>query len=227
MGTSMKTAVFLQVRLDSSRLPEKALKIIEDKTVIEHAMLSLRNIPLNDYVVVTAEGDQEILAPMAEKCGFTVFAGDRKDVLKRYIDAGRFYTPDIIIRATGDNPLVAWEPAAQLLKFLKESATVDYTAMLGIPVGCGVELFRRESLEKAYPLTDESYDHEHVTPYIYNNPDSFSLYYHKHHPHMTQRVTLDTIEDYNGIQSIFNELYKGKTIPFIKLKDYLNSNDKQ
>lgn len=223
----MKTAVFLQVRLDSSRLPEKALKKIKGLTVIEHAMLSLQHIPLNDYVVVTAEGDQEILAPLAEKCGFSIFAGDRKDVLKRYIDAGRHYSPDIIIRATGDNPLVAWEPAAQLLQFLRESPTVDYTAMLGIPIGCGVELFRRESLEKAYPLTDESYDHEHVTPYIYNNPDSFSLFYHQHNPHMNHRVTLDTIEDYNGIQYIFEKLYKGKTIPFNELKDYLNSNDKQ
>lgn len=221
----MKTAVFLQVRLDSSRFPEKAIKIIEDKTVIEHAMLSLKNIPLNDYVIVTAEGDQDVLAPLAEKCGFTVFAGDRQDVLKRYIDAGREYSPDIIIRATGDNPLVAWEPAAELLQFLKESPAVEYTAMLGIPVGCGVELFRRESLEKAYPLTEKSYDHEHVTPYIYNNPDSFSLYYHQHRPQMSQRVTLDTEEEYRRIQKIFKALYDGRTIPFNKLKDYLNTDD--
>lgn len=223
----MKTAVFLQVRLDSNRLPEKALKVLKGLSLIEHAMLSLKNIPLDDYVIVTAEGDQEILAPIAKKCGFSIFAGDRQDVLKRYIDAAKLYTPDIIIRATGDNPLVAWEPAAQLLEFLKGSTTIDYTAMLGIPIGCGVEIFRRISLEKAYSLTDESYDHEHVTPYIYNNPDLFSLYYHKHNPHMSQRVTIDTIEDYNKIQNIFNELYRGKSIPFIKLKEYLNSNDKQ
>ncbi|MDC7234125.1 MAG: hypothetical protein PQJ58_12900 [Spirochaetales bacterium] len=227
MGTSMKSAVFLQVRLDSSRLPRKALKVIEGKTVIEHAMLSLRNIPLDNYVIVTAEGDQTELTPLAEKCGFSVFAGDRQDVLKRYIDAGRVYEPDIIIRATGDNPLVAWEPAAELLAFLKNQEETDYTAMLGIPVGCGVEIFRRRALEKTFPLTEAPYDHEHVTPYIYNNPEVFSLYYHRHLPELTQRVTLDTVEDFIRISCIFRTLYRGSTIPFESLKDYLISNDTQ
>lgn len=221
----MKTAVFLQVRLDSSRLPEKALKIIENSTVIEHAMRSLKKIPLDDYVIVTADGDQHILSPLAQEYGFQVFAGDRQDVLKRYIHAGERYSPDIIIRATGDNPLVSWESANTLLQYLKENPSVDYTAMLGIPVGCGVEVFRRRSLEKAYPLTKKSYDHEHVTPFIYNNPDIFSLYYHQHTPSMSQRVTLDTEEDYKNIKKIFKALYSGDTIPFSALKDYLNSHD--
>ncbi|MDC7240549.1 MAG: hypothetical protein PQJ50_09335 [Spirochaetales bacterium] len=221
----MSSAVFLQVRLDSNRLPRKALKKIKGLTVIEHAMISLKNIPSENHVVLTAEGDDRILEPLARKRGFSIFAGDRQDVLGRFIEAGRLYKPDIIIRATGDNPLVAWEPAVQLLQFLKDNPVTDYTAMKGLPVGCGVELFRREALERSLLKTDKPYDHEHVTPYIYNHPADFSLYYHEHLPFMENRVTLDTEEDYRKISSIYSSLYRGGSIPFTELKEYLIKND--
>ncbi len=221
----MTSAVFLQVRLDSNRLPGKALKTIEGKTVISHAMASLKNIPCNHHVLLTAEGDEKVLEPLAHKEGFSVFAGDRQDVLGRFIEAGRLYNPDIIIRATGDNPLVAWEPAVQLLQYLKDNSVTDYTAMKGLPVGCGVELFRRRALEDTLPRTEEAYDHEHVTPYIYNHPAEFSLCYHEHIPFMENRVTLDTEEDYRKISRIFSELYRGQTISFTRLKEYLIQHD--
>ncbi|MDA3956985.1 acylneuraminate cytidylyltransferase [Oceanispirochaeta sp.] len=221
----MKKAVFLQVRLDSSRLPQKALKIIQGRTVIEHAMLSLRYLNLDDYVIVTAPGDDTVLQPLAEKCGFKVFTGDRSDVLNRYIEAGRFFKPDIIIRATGDNPLVAWEKASLVISEIENENSIDYMAMKGLPLGCGVEVFKREALERAYSLTDNPYDHEHVTPYLYRNPDQFNIQYMNHAPPMNHRVTLDTIEDYNRISKIFSDLYHATTIDFESLKEYLLQND--
>ena len=44
MGTAGMTGVFLQVRLSSSRLPRKALRLLAGKTVIEHAMDSLSRV---------------------------------------------------------------------------------------------------------------------------------------------------------------------------------------
>ncbi|QEN07502.1 hypothetical protein EXM22_05675 [Oceanispirochaeta crateris] len=221
----MKKAVFLQVRLDSHRLPQKALKLIDDKTVVEHAMISLKNLDLDNYVIVTARGDEKDLKPLADRCGFEVFAGDRQDVLKRYIEAGRLYEPQLIIRATGDNPLVSWEMASKVIKDFEQDDCPDYMAMKGLPIGCGVEVFKRDALEKSYPLTESNYDHEHVTPYIYNNPDMFSLKYLNHNPPMNQRVTLDTLEDYKNISYIFSQLYEGKTIDFCRLKEYLLNHD--
>jgi len=223
----MKSAVFLQVRLDSSRLPGKALKTIAGRTVIEHAMASLKNIPADDFVLVTADGDESRLAPYAERMGFDLYAGSRNDVLDRFIQAGRLYKPDIIIRATGDNPLVAWEPATEVLERLKKQPATDYMAMKGLPLGCGVEVFRRAALEQAYSRTEDAYDHEHVTPYLYRNPDRFRLEY-LHTPadmEKDYRVTLDTRDDYYSIKRIFDHIYRGTPVPFDELTGYLKRND--
>ena len=218
----MKTAVFLQVRLDSTRLPRKALKKIEDHILAEHAMLALKELDLDHHVLVTARGDESILAPYAQACGFETYAGDRDDVLDRFIQAGRLYKPDLIIRATGDNPLVAIDPARRVLEAISANPGCDYCAMKGLPLGCGVEIFRREALEKAYAESDDPYDHEHVTPYLYRNPDLFTLRYLQHNPPMEEhRVTMDTENDYLRILKIFKELYGGTPLSFDRLKEYL------
>ncbi len=222
----MNTAVFLQVRLDSSRLPRKALKPIADRVLAEHAMRALRKLDLDHYVLVTASGDETVLGPYAEACGFEIFAGDRDDVLDRFIRAGRLYKPDLIIRATGDNPLVAIEPARTVLETIGKDPGCDYCAMRGLPLGCGVEVFRREALETAYAETEDPYDHEHVTPYLYKNPERFNLRYLQHDPPMEEcRVTMDTEEDYFEIRELFKALYRGGPVPFDRLKEYLLRHD--
>ena len=218
----MRTAVFLQVRLDSTRLPRKALKPIADHVLVEHAMLALRDLDLDNHVLVTADGDETVLGPYAEACGFEIFSGDRDNVLDRFIKAGRLYKPDLIIRATGDNPLVAIEPARQVLALISSDPDCDYAAMKGLPLGCGIEIFRREALEKAYAESEDPYDHEHVTPYLYRNPELFRLRYLENNPPMEEkRVTMDTEDDYIRIQGIFGKLYKGRPVSFYDLKDYL------
>ena len=44
------TAVFLQVRLGSTRFPRKALAELAGRTVIEHAMHALREVPADRHV---------------------------------------------------------------------------------------------------------------------------------------------------------------------------------
>ncbi len=222
----MKSAVFLQVRLDSRRLPRKALKILGDKSLTEHAMASLSRINADDFILLTAKGDEEVLAPLCPDYGFSLFAGDREDVLGRFAAAACQFRPDIIIRATGDNPLVSWEQAQIVLDYLKSRPGCDYAAMKGLPLGCGVEVFRTEALFKALQ-SSSPYDHEHVTPWIYRHPEDFVLSYLNHEPCMGEhyRVTLDTEEDYFRIKSIFRALYRGETIPFEELKEYLLYHD--
>lgn len=218
----MKTALFLQVRLDSTRLPRKALKPFAGHVLAEHAMRALKTLDLDHHVLVTARGDESILRPYAEACGFETFAGDRDDVLDRFIRAGRLYEPELIIRATGDNPLVAIEPAREVLELISKDPGCDYAAMKGLPLGCGVEIFRREALEKAYARSSDPYDHEHVTPYIYRHPEEFVLRYLQNSPPMEEhRVTLDTEGDFLRIRKIFDDLYAGEPVEFNTLKEYL------
>jgi spore coat polysaccharide biosynthesis protein SpsF len=143
------------------------------------------------------------------------------NVLERYYLAARQYGSAIIIRATGDNPLVCPEFLDKTLEY-HEDAGSDLTHFLGIPLGTGVEVIGRDALNSAYKNANHPYDLEHVTPFIYKNRDSFKvfeplskgLYYA---PDI--RVTVDTPEDLSHIRQIF-DYFRNKA--FISMEDIVS-----
>src|SRR5690606_1854653 len=157
------------------------------------------------------------------------YCGDLNNVLSRYYQAAKKYNADIIIRITSDCPL--YDPNI-LNKMLQEydDKKYDYFSnclQRSFPRGLDTEIFTFKALEKAYKEAKEEAQLEHVTPYIYQNPDKFKikdfsnktdLYYH--------RWTLDTKEDYEMISQIYGALYKeGKEIFFMEeITNFLNKN---
>ena len=81
------TGVFLQVRIDSTRLPGKALLLLEDYKVIEHAMRNLKVVNADVFALLTEPASAIQLTHLAEKWGYKVFVGDKNNVLKRYANA--------------------------------------------------------------------------------------------------------------------------------------------
>ncbi len=215
--------VLLQVRLDSTRLPEKALMKIEDLTVIEHAMRSLKQLDADEFVIVTTEDSYNRLKPLTIKHGFKIFTGSKNDVLKRYVDAIKYFNLDQIIRATGDNPLVSFELANKLIRHHNKNG-FDYSGYLNNPVGTGVEIVNSNVLLEADINTHLSYNREHVTPYIYNNKNLYKVFQGDSPKEFLLRdsfVTIDTKEDYNRIVNLFHELYHGEIIPIERVVKWL------
>src|SRR6056297_2365683 len=212
-----RVAVFLQVRLDSTRLPQKALLPLSGKPVVELAMEALKKVPADVYALLTDRDSYKALSGHASVAGFETFIGPKEDVLQRYADAINYFQVDTVIRATGDNPLVSGECGARLLELYHEQRDpqVDYSGFEGLPVGTGVECVRAEALLRANREAECSYDREHVCPYLYNHPDIFRVYRPpapKECFFPGMRVTLDTDRDYRRLQTIFNTLYSGTPI---------------
>jgi len=195
--------VVVQARLDSTRLPKKALLDLRGKPVILRVMENLRRIHADIHVLACDEASEHALAPFAEAAGFRCIAGPKEDVLERFCLVVRKTGADTILRATGDNPFLLIDAAQQsLVRFhalAQNGAGVDYFTYAGLPHGCGVEVLSARALLKAAVLTQSTYEHEHVGPALYNHPDSFrvareqapSVWYR---PEM--RTTIDTRDDY-------------------------------
>ena len=217
------TGVFLQARLASSRLPNKALLELGGRTVVEQAMRSLRTLPAARHVLVTDAASAALLESRAAACGFDLFVGPEGDVLERFVLAARWYDVDEIVRATGDNPLVSALLARMALgEFRRREA--DYFGYDGPPLGTGVEILARHALERALRESTDAYDHEHVSPYLYRNPDTFRAIRILAPPAYClphARVTLDTAADYRFITRIYAELYDGAPIPVTRLVRWL------
>ena len=73
--TKERTGIFLQVRLDSTRLPQKALLPLERYSVVEHAMAGLRRVKADIYALVTDRKSASTLSKYAKSQGFDVFSG--------------------------------------------------------------------------------------------------------------------------------------------------------
>lgn len=171
---SEMNAVFLQARLNSSRLPGKALMLLEGIPLIEWCMRRLKAAEAQEFVLLTCERDAGRLRPSAERCGFTLFTGSEDDVLNRFASAVLYFKPDMILRATGDNPFVSPFLVGETVR-LAASARADYAVLKNIPVGSSVEAVSAEALLKAAVRAEDAYEHEHVTPYLYRHPETFRV----------------------------------------------------
>jgi spore coat polysaccharide biosynthesis protein SpsF len=207
----MKTGIIVQMRLDSSRLPRKALLPLGSGILASMVLRRLRKLDVDEYILASDPDSARTLEDIAYQWGFRFLAGSRDDVLDRYIKAAECYGLDRLVRATGDNPLVSTELASQLITSIEalemESGTpVDYAGHTGMPIGMGVELVRLSALHKAAVESTDPYDHEHVCPYLYRNPASFRIELlpcPAGYGLPQCRLTIDTQEDYQVLQTIF------------------------
>jgi spore coat polysaccharide biosynthesis protein SpsF len=210
-----RTAVILQARLDSARLPAKALLPLGGRPLVYRVMEALRRIPADAYILASPESCVEFI-PLAEEAGFSFCPGPKEDVLGRYCLAIRRFSVDRVIRATGDNPFV-FADAAEAINAEALSLGADYAGYSGLPYGAGVESVSAAALIRAERETSPGPglgdpgpcpagkagtppEREHVCPYLYQHPDRFLV----HRP-LTRpiwqgpalRISVDTREDYD------------------------------
>lgn len=217
-----RTAVFLQVRLASTRLPEKALLPLSGKPAVSHAMEALSSLPVHVKAIVTDAASAPKLQPLAAASGYDLFCGDPTDVLRRYCDAARHFGIDTIVRATGDNPLVSAAIAREAMH-LQSVTGADYAGITETPYGTGVEVVRTHALHDLTRRTRDPYHREHVTPGIYQDPSRYSVVTRPAAESVrfpSMRVTLDNLHDYRYIAELFEQLYRGEPIELPDLVTY-------
>jgi len=216
-------AIILQARLGSTRLPGKVLMPLGGSTLIEQAMMRLSLVRSDARVLATDEKSADALAPLAERRGFELIVGPEDDVLARYCLAVRRFKPDLVIRATGDNPLVSYELASLLLD-RRAALPSDYAGFLGMPTGMGVEIVAAEALLRAEAEAREAREREHVCPYLYDHPDLFRI----DRPEAPLEynlpgasLTVDPAADYDAVLRLYGALYEGKPLPDASILRYL------
>lgn len=103
----MKSAIFITVRSDSSRLPQKALLPILGKPTIEMVMLRAQLVRNADTVIVctTERSIDDGIVEIASRCGVEYFRGSLDDKLDRWLGATRKFNIDIFVTADGDDLL--------------------------------------------------------------------------------------------------------------------------
>jgi spore coat polysaccharide biosynthesis protein SpsF (cytidylyltransferase family) len=220
----------IQARVGSSRLPNKVLHLLEDKTVLEHVISRVRRSKYINEVFVATTIDKNNL-PLIELCSsqnIRVFCGSEDDVLDRFYQLAKLIHPDHIVRITSDCPAIDPEVIDMIIMNHLESKS-DYTSNTIIdsfPDGLDTEIFTFSSLEKSWKEAVLLSEREHVTPYLKKHPEIFSLKSIVCDINLAvKRWTIDTESDYEFFKSVFNELYAKN--PFFGMDDILQLLEKK
>lgn len=196
----------VQARMGSKRLYGKVLRRIGNKFLLEIVIKRLKRSRLIDEVLVatTTNREDDVIAKLVDNLGIKCFRGDEEDVLRRIVDAAKWIGADIVVRVTADNPLI--EPRLiDLLLTVHINSNTEYTYCTDVPLGVGVEIINRKTLEVIERRTHWKPYREHVTLYIKDNPSQFKICNVKTGiDHEFLRLTVDTPEDLR-LMRIINE----------------------
>lgn len=206
-----QVAIGLQVRLDSVRLPKKALLPLSGRGMIEHAMEALSLVAGAERYLLTDEQSAPTLGPIAERQRFGLITGPPDDVLRRYAMMAEATGAEVLVRATGDNPLVSPKMAKKAIELLLTSGA-DLAAFDNLPLGTGVEVIRASALLRADREATARDEREHVTLHLYRNRDYYRIDRRPAPSYASMpegRVTLDTDADYALLRELFRRIYHG------------------
>lgn len=212
-----KIVATIEARYASTRLPGKTLKEILGKPTLELLIERLKRSELIQQIVVatTVNPDCQPIEDLAKRLGVGCFRGSEEDVLDRVLKAAKKYGADIIVEITGDEPLIDPSIVDQVISYYLENKFdyVSNTLERRYPRGLDTQVFSVDVLDEVSRTTDDPADRENVSLYIYEHPEKYSLgsvISPSELNHPDWRWTLDTIEDFNFIKTIYEELYPVK-----------------
>lgn len=217
-----RTIGIIQARVGSTRLPNKVIKKLGDKTILEILLNRLaKSKTMNKIVVATTTKEEDsIIERIVLNNGFEIFRGSEEDVLDRYYKTAKNYNANVIVRITSDNPLTDISLIDYQVDYLIKN-NYDYVSPKDILLGLESEVFTFEALENAWRNSNEKYQREHVTPYIYENTEIFNVKYVES-PKIIKRddtrLTIDTQEDFELYQKIYEYF---KDLIDIDIKDII------
>jgi len=215
-GLGLIVAV-LQARMGSSRLPNKVLRKIKGKTLLELYINRVNQSRMIDKIVIatTTKSADNVIEEAASKLGLECFRGSENDLLDRYYQCAKQYCADIVVRLTPDDPFVDYQVIERAIRIFKDNQVDLVTNHFDptYPEGLDIEIYSIDALEKSWKEAKLSSEREHVFPYIQNNQDQFKIINFKQEKDYSQlRWTIDYECDYEMTKIIYDYLYDKKPV---------------
>ncbi len=213
--TTPKVVVMVQARMTSTRLPGKVMLPVEGKPLLGYLIERLKRVKLADelMLVISTLPTDDPLADLAAQYGVSVVRGSEQDVLERFYQAAWLHRADIIVRITADCPLMDPRIVDDLIAYyIHKYPRTDYastcTKQITYPRGMNAEIFSFQALQQANTFAKTDSEREHVTQFMYQNPEWFKLggieYTSTDVAHY--RLTVDTPDDFTLVEKLLQRL---------------------
>lgn len=175
----MRIAALIYARLDSTRLPGKALTRIGNRALLGHVIDRLKSVSnIGQTIVATSSRNvDDSVAEYANRQGVNVFRGSVNDVLGRSLACAEQYELDAIVRICGDSPFISGPIVDKIIAtHLEEKPDITTNVFpRTYPSGVSVEVIDTNALKQIDAVDCSEDDREHVTTYFYNHPERFHI----------------------------------------------------
>lgn len=226
---NIKIGAIIQARMQSIRLPGKILLPLpfnSTEVLLSWPVKRLQKSKLIKKIILATSTNKEndVLKDFSAEHDIFFYAGSEQNVLSRFIEAANIYGLDIIVRVTGDNPIID-EGLIDQLTGLHIKGNFDYSYSDNLPVGMNVEVITTAALKEIAARKDLIQpDEEHVT-HFFKRQNLYSVYKHEFEfkTNIAMRLTLDYAADY-AMLNIVAEVSKKNNLYGIGLIKFIENN---
>lgn len=210
--------IVLQARTGSTRLSDKIrLPFFNEECMLDIVIKTCkRALPKLPIILATSTNKNDsYLKYFAEKHQTYFFQGEEANVLKRFISAADKYQLDGVIRVCSDNPFLVENSIREIYNTALSYKDYDYisyqnnynTPAIKTHLGLYTEYVSLNAL-KSIPQNNSMF-YEHVTNYLYENPNGYAIFFLKMHHLVANainlRFTCDTPEDFKLLSHLYKE----------------------
>jgi glutamate-1-semialdehyde 2,1-aminomutase len=206
-----RTVAIVQARTGSTRFPNKVMREICGTPMIGLLLRRLaRSKRVDEIVLATSDTVRDdVLAEYVQNLGYQVYRGSESDVLDRYCQAARQAKADVVVRVTGDCPLIDASVVDHVCEEF-ERAAVEYASNVEPPTypdGLDTEVFSRSALETAWREARAASEREHVTPFLRAGNRFKRVNVSHTEDRSDERWTVDVPADYVVVRKIFEHFH--------------------
>lgn len=192
---------------------------LDGRPALAHVITRTANANRVDNVVVatSTQPEDDVIEQYAPRFGADVIRGSEMNVLKRFERVVKKYDPDVVLRITGDCPLVSPRFIDASVDQIEVGNAEYVSAGLNrtFPRGLTCEAFTADSFDRVIAESTQPRHREHVTPYYREHPEDFELYNLESEQIFDEkwlqnrddlRLTLDEPADYQLLETVYDEI---------------------
>ncbi len=235
-SNKFKVGIIVQAHIGSTRLPGKVLKLLgPNETILDVLIKRLKLCKqVNEIIIATspAKENQKII-DLVSIYNVPHFIGSEENVLERYYQTAKKFKIDIVVRITSDCPFIDPKVVDDMVVFYKNNKYDCVNNSRDAPNfldGTNLEIISFKILEKIYHLAKSKFEKEHVTIFLYNHPEMFSIYFYylpdlKHFEGL--KLSVDWMEDLILCRIIYDKLKMNDKLIDFTIYDIIDIIDKE
>lgn len=194
--------VFVYARMDSGRLPGKALKNMGGMSLIERVMHRAQLVHQSRCVLLTTRRSiDNPLSEVAEASGIEVIRGNTNNLVRRTTSAIMELNTNSFVRVNGDSPLFEPRLVNYALETVGSAGLISNLPLRQFPYGVSVEIVSAELYLEASHLATPA-DVEHVTRHLYREGSANKLLLGQSSSDGDLSLTIDTEDDYLNLAKL-------------------------